>query len=62
MSKPNDRRLSICREGWVYFLVVLIVLAAAILRQINLLMAFFGMLAAIPLISLARRTGFAETT
>jgi uncharacterized protein (DUF58 family) len=51
MSKPTDRRVSICREGWVYFLVTLIVLAAAILRQINLLMAFFGMLAAVPLLS-----------
>lgn len=51
MSKPTDRRLSICPEGWAYLLVVLIVLAAALLRQINLLMAFFGMLAAIPLLS-----------
>ena len=49
MSKPNGR-LSICREGWVFFLVTLIVLAAAILRQINLLMAFFGMMAGAPIL------------
>ena len=46
-----DHRLSICREGWAYILVTLIVLAAAILRQINLLMALFGMMAAIPILS-----------
>jgi uncharacterized protein (DUF58 family) len=39
------QRVAISREGWCYLVVMVFILAGALLRQINLLVILFGMLA-----------------
>ncbi|MEX2560982.1 MAG: hypothetical protein WD403_13760, partial [Pirellulales bacterium] len=39
------QRVAISREGWCYLVVMAFILAGALLRQINLLVILFGMLA-----------------
>ena len=43
--KPSFRRLRICREAWYYLVVLGVVLGGALLREVNLLFIFAGMLA-----------------
>lgn len=44
MPDTSRLRVRFCREGWVYFVVLSILLTGALLRQMNLLMILFGML------------------
>ena len=41
----STRRTTICREGWYYTIVLLLVFSAALVREINLLMVLAGMMA-----------------
>ena len=42
---PRQRQTIICREGWYYLLVLAMVLAGAMARDVNLLLVLAGMLA-----------------
>jgi uncharacterized protein (DUF58 family) len=41
---PRQRHTTVCREGWYYLLVLLIVFAGAMARDVNLLLLLAGML------------------
>ena len=41
----STRRTTICREGWYYTIVLLLVFSAALVREVNLLMVLAGLMA-----------------
>ena len=42
---PRQRKTTVCREGWYYLIVLVLVLAGAILSDVNLLLVLAGMMA-----------------
>lgn len=42
---PRQRQTTVCREGWYYLLVLVMVFIGAMLRDVNLLLVLAGMLA-----------------